>query len=73
MKERLETILKLEPQLQTINESITQDSIQRAKRLIAGDKSALTGHFESLALLTKQREALLVKHGFPKNYLDPIY
>lgn len=73
MKERLETILKLEPQLQTINESITQDSIQRAKRLIAGDKSALTGHFESLALLTKQREALLVKHGFPTNYLDPIY
>ena len=73
MKERLETILNLEPQLQTINESITQDSIQRAKRLIAGDKSALTGHFESLALLTKQREALLVKHGFPTNYLDPIY
>jgi len=73
MRKRLEEILKLEPQLQTINESITQDSIQRAKRLIAGDKSALTGHFESLALLTKQREALLVKHGFPANYLDPIY
>lgn len=73
MKERLEALLKLEPQLQTINESITQDSIQRAKRLISGDKSALAGHSESLALLTNQREAILLKHGFPTNYLDPIY
>lgn len=73
MKERLETLLAMDPNIQTITKSITQDSIQRAKRLIAGDKSALTGLSESLTILRKQREAILAKHGFPKNYLDPLY
>lgn len=73
MNERLNLLLGLDANIQTITESITQESIQRAKRLIGGDKNALAGLSETLDLLRKQREAILVKNGFPKNYLDPIY
>lgn len=73
MRERLDILLKLDPKIQTLTQSITQDSIQRAKRLIAGDKNALIGLSASLNSLVKEKEALLLEHGYPVNYLDPIY
>ena len=70
---RLEAVLALEPRIHEIHKAISQQSISCAKKLIAGEEEAIAGLQASLNNLRKEHDDLLKKHGYPLNYLDPIY
>ncbi len=70
---RIEEIYASIPEIKEIDTKIRTDSIARARLAISGNKSALDGLDESNAALSAQKEALLVSHGYPKDYMQPRY
>lgn len=61
------------PELKTIDESISLQSVNQAKKLLNGDEHALEELKETLSDLQKEKSALLVANGFPSDYLEPTY
>ncbi len=41
--------------------------------MLEGDEDALSGLHQELAELARRRKCLLAEHGFPEDYLEPIY
>lgn len=61
------------PDLASIDASISSCSLQQAKKLLAGDDTALTSLKNEIHALSDKRRALLLDAGFPENYLEPTY
>ena len=61
------------PRLQEIDGDVASCSVQRAKLLLDGDAAAAAAAKERLSALGKERKSLLREHGYPPDYLDPIY
>lgn len=61
------------PELKTIDESISLQSVNQAKKLLNGDEHALEELKETIANLQEKKSALLVANGFPSDYLEPTY
>lgn len=61
------------PRLQEIDREVAARSVQRAKLLLDGDSGALSSLREELAALGAERRKLLAAHGYPADYLDPVY
>lgn len=61
------------PRLQEIDREVAARSVQRAKLLLDGDSGALASLKEELAALGGERRQLLAAHGYPADYLDPVY
>ena len=70
---RKEEIYRKIPEFETLDSSIASISVQQGKKLIDGDASALSELRQQLEALTNQKQNLLTSHGYPSNYLDPIY
>ena len=54
-------------------DSIASISVAQGEKLLSGDDSALASLHDILAELRKQRTELLLKSGYPADYLDPVY
>lgn len=54
-------------------DAIASLSIERTKKALSGDKSALSDLSELIANLSEQKQNLLVSAGYSKDYIDPIF
>lgn len=61
------------PELKAIDESISLHSLNQAKKLLNGDKSALDELKNTISSLQAKKLSLLSANGFPSNYLEPSY
>ena len=58
------------PELASIDASISSASLDQAKKLLAGDDTALASLKEDIRSLSDRRRRLLSDAGFPKDYLE---
>lgn len=70
---RLEEVYSQIPEIPEIDNQIAAISVEQAKKMLEGDKSAFHELKERLAGLSKRKLELLTCHGFEEDYLDPIY
>lgn len=70
---RRKKVYTLIPEYRKLEEDVASSSVQKARLLIDGDDSGLTEYRRSIALNASRRRLLLQEHGFPADYLDPIY
>ena len=61
------------PQLHEFDASIAEQSVASAKLALSGDTEAVKKLKDKIAELSQEKEALLLTHGFPKDYLTPDY
>lgn len=61
------------PELKSLDDSISYYSVEQAKKLLAGDDSALALLKNTLHDLSAKRIQLLLEGGFPADYLEPSY
>ena len=72
LDKRTEEIYNKCPEILDIDNRIAEQSIARAKRAIFGDVEALTGLDEDNRKLTDEKKRLLVKNGYPAEYLRAL-
>ena len=70
---RKEEVYRSIPEFEAIDNSIASISVQQGKKLIDGDESALSDLKLQLEELSTQKQSLLASHGYPADYLEPIY
>ena len=58
------------PELASIDASISSASLDQAKKLLAGDNTALASLKEDIRSLSDRRRRLLSNAGFPEDYLE---
>lgn len=61
------------PRLPEIDQEVASISSEKARALLRGESSDLSDLKREIALLAEEREALLVSHGFPSDYLEMHY
>lgn len=70
---RKQEVYEAVPEYLELEESISTLSVASAKRMLEGDETALSRLHEELAQVTARQRLLLASHGFPADYLDPVY
>ncbi|HOO27470.1 MAG TPA: ATP-binding protein [Lachnospiraceae bacterium] len=73
MEERRDEVYQLIPEYQSLDSSIASLSVEQGKKLIMGDPDALIALRKKLGEMSRRKKQLLSEHGFPENYLEPIY
>ncbi len=73
MASRREEAFLCAPAIRDIEDKIASLSVSQAKRLLAGDDTAVSELKEQLAALTRTRSRLLLEQGLPADYLEPVY
>ena len=73
LEDRQTRVYQTIPQYQELSSRISSLSLEYASRLLDGDTSALEELKSSLALLRKEKAQLLIKEGFPLDYLEPRF
>ena len=68
-KEVYETI----PTFKELEDSISFLSVRQARKLLNGDDHALHALREDIRSLHEKKAALLIEHGYPADYLEPVY
>ncbi len=61
------------PEYLPLSEAVSTLSVARARRMLEGDEDALAGLHEELEDIARRRRRLLAEHGFPEDYLDPVF
>lgn len=70
---RTEEVYAAIPEMKEIDQLVVTSSVQCAKLLLHGNEKSLAKLKELTDNATRRRAELLVQHGFPGNYLSPIY
>ena len=73
LDKRTEEIYNKCPEIWDIDNQIAVQSAERARRAIMGDEHALDGLADANRALARAKENLLVKNGYPADYLSPRY
>lgn len=73
MDKRREEIYNNCPEILDIDNRIAEQSIRRGRLAILGDISALEGLDADNLALAREKKRLLVKNGYPEEYLSPQY
>lgn len=61
------------PEYEQIEQAVSSVSIKQGHRLLDGDSNALMDLKSKLQQLSQKKAALLSSHGFPPDYLEPVY
>lgn len=61
------------PEYRELTEAVSMRCAGTARRLLEGDEGVLATLHEELARIGARQRQLLAEHGFPADYLDPIY
>ncbi|MBO5488537.1 MAG: ATP-binding protein [Eubacterium sp.] len=69
---RLEQVIQTIPEFSELNRKAQNLSLEYTKAMLQQGKANFDLN-EELDAITKRKEALLLEHGFPKDYLQPIY
>lgn len=70
---RKNEVYKQVPQLKTIQNKIASASVEAARKKLEADFTGYAASMETIALLKKEKEALLEQNGFSEKYFEPIY
>ena len=73
MDKRKEEIYNICPEILDIDNRIAEQSIRRGRLAIMGDESALDSLEADNQALAARRQELLVRSGYPADYLSPQY
>jgi len=73
LREHYRKAYALIPALEQVDQSISSLGIEKAKRLLEGDESALSSLREELGRLIEQKNRLLAEGGLPADYLERSY
>ena len=73
LEKKYEIAYKAIPQLHEFDASIAEQSVASAKLALNGDQEAVNRLKAKIQELSAEKEALLVAHGFPADYLTPDY
>lgn len=61
------------PEYRQLSESIGSVSVSYGRRMLEGDEGALSELPVKLAEIASRQKQLLTEHGFPADYLEPVY
>ena len=70
---RREEVYSAIPGFRELAESVSSLSVSSAHRMLEGDESALGNLHQELESIAARQKQLLVKYGFPSDYLEPVY
>jgi len=73
LESRKEQVCNAIPGFRELSDSVSALSVACARRMLEGDESALSRLRMELKDISAQKRRLLVKGGFPEDYLDAIY
>lgn len=68
-----EEIYRKIPEIKEIDDSISSLSVEKAKLLLNGERSALDSLKTQLHDMFVRKQTLLLDHGYPAGYLEPEY
>ena len=71
--QRKEEIYARIPAYQELEQQISGLCIIQGRKLLSGDKQALDDMKKQLHALSAQKQQLLKEHGYPADYLEPVY
>lgn len=73
-EERRLEVLSAIPSLRELDERIRQISLEHARNTLSGEAGESSRSLQAqIDDITKEKEALLVSHGFPADYLKPVF
>ena len=61
------------PEYEELERQVSSTSITQGRKLLSGDSNALLELKEQLKILSTKKAELLKAHGFPADYLSPVY
>lgn len=61
------------PEYLELSDSVSTISVSCAKRMLEGEEDALSGLHRELCRISARQKRLLAEHGYPTDYLDPIF
>lgn len=61
------------PEYGQLEDLIASSSVERARLLIDGNSAGLQEYREKIASIRDRKKALLTAHGYPADYLEPVY
>ncbi|WFR57210.1 ATP-binding protein [Anaerocolumna sp. AGMB13025] len=70
---RTEEVYNAIPELKEIDDAVVTCAVQSAKLMLMGDDKPLPALKKVTEEASEKRTALLVKHGYPADYLQPAY
>lgn len=73
LEERRDKIYRLIPAYKELDSSIGGIALSKTRAILDGDESALMAFNDTLSHIVCRKHALLQEHGFPEDYLEPIY
>ncbi len=73
LDERKEEIYSRIPQYKEVCDKVSSLCIAQGKKMLLGDTQALSRMKEQLRMLSEEKARLLSDHGYPADYLEPIY
>lgn len=73
LNQRTQRIYEQIPRIEEISHEIASTSVAQARELLKGNTYALTSLKEQLADLAEERTILLLRHGYPSDYLTLPY
>lgn len=73
LRQRYQKAYSAVPELEALDQSISSLSVEKARKLLEGDTSALSSLKREVHSLAAQKKQLLTQHGFPEDYLEPDY
>ena len=73
-EQRKKEIYQKIPKIRDLDRQIAANSVALGKRLIAGDDPSLASKCkEENHRIAQEKKHLLTEHGYPSDYLEPIY
>lgn len=73
LEKRREQVYNIVPGFRELEDSISTLSVAGARRMLEGDEQALNRLHEELQEIVSRQHQLLIRHGFPQDYLEPVY
>ena len=72
-EEKRDTVYAKIPQYQQLEESVGEICVRQARKLLDGEENARDELHTLLSDIAARKQELLVRAGFPKDYLEPVY
>ena len=70
---RIKSLYQEIPRLPQIDAAISSISLEQGRKLLDGDAGALQDLKAQIAALHAEKEQLLLRHGYPRDYFEPPY
>lgn len=72
-KQRIEEIYQVIPEYKQLDKSLPDIALAKVNALFKGDSNSSGDIKSEFSEIEEQKKALLIEHGYPENYLDPVY